>query len=133
VPKKKKPNTLPGKGFKRTKKQWENSIADHVGKFVDRLTMTDVLNGLVFAAGTYGTYKGICGLAEVSGAIPDWIKWIYGPASPFLYQLIGGSEAAKSLSELDRVILAVIGGYSMVKLAPVVIQTATSAISGAVA
>jgi len=32
-----------GRGFKRTQKQWENSFADHVGKFIDRLHVDDLL------------------------------------------------------------------------------------------
>lgn len=32
-----------GSGFKRTQKQWENSLADHIGNFGDRLTFDDLI------------------------------------------------------------------------------------------
>jgi hypothetical protein len=121
-----------GHGFRRSKKQWENSIADHLGKFVDRLTMTDVLNGIAFGAGSLATYYGITGLGAISKEIPDWLK-IISPLSPFLYQLVIPTETAKNMSESDKVILALLGGYSTIKLAPIVVQEITQAAKAAVA
>lgn len=40
---KKRKKKVPRKGFKRTEKEWEKSIAGHLGKMVDRLTVDDVL------------------------------------------------------------------------------------------
>ena len=121
-----------GKGFTRTKKQWENSFADHVGKFIDRLTFTDFLNIVAFSGGAYATYQGITKAAEVSEAIPDWLKWI-SPLSPFLYQLVIPTQIAADLSEVDKVVLALLGGYSTVKLAPVVVRAAVEAVPSVIA
>lgn len=115
-----------GRGFSRSKKQWENSIADHVGMFIDRLTFTDVLNVIAFSGGAYATYFGIQKAAEVANVIPDWLK-IISPLSPFLYQIVVPTEVAKNMSELDKVVLAMLGGYSTVRLAPIVIQATTEA------
>ena len=118
-PKKKK--SKHGKGFTRTKKQWENSFADHLGKFVDRLTFTDILNIFAFTSGAYATYWGITKAAEVSEMIPDWLRYI-APLSPFLYQITIPSDVAQKMTEMDKIVLALIGGYSTVKLAPVVVH-----------
>ena len=115
-----------GRGFKRTQKQWENSFSDHLGKFVDRLTFTDVLNIIAFSGGTYATYQGITKAAEVSEAIPDWLK-IISPLSPFLYQIVIPTEVAANMTEVDKVVLALLGGYSTVKLAPIVVRAAVEA------
>ena len=123
--KKKKVNDH-GRGFTRTKKQWENSFSDHVGKFVDRLTFTDVLNIVAFSGGAYATYQGITKAAEVSAAIPDWLK-IISPLSPFLYQIVIPTEVAANMNEVDKVVLALLGGYSTVKLAPIVVRAAVDA------
>jgi len=130
--KEKKKKSKHGEGFTRTKKQWEASFADHVGKFIDRLTFTDVLNIIAFSGGAYATYQGITKAAEVSEAIPDWLKWI-SPLSPFLYQLVIPTQIAADLSEVDKVVLALLGGYSTVKLVPVVVRAAVEAVPSAIA
>ena len=112
----KKPRSDHGRGFQRSPKQWENSIADHVGKFVDRLTFTDVLNMMAFAGGAYATYYGITKAAEVSEGIPDWFK-ILSPLSPLAYQLVIPTEVAANMTELDKIILALLGGYAVGKKA----------------
>ena len=121
-----------GRGFKRTQKQWENSFSDHLGKFIDRLTFTDVLNIIAFSGGAYATYQGITKAAEVSEAIPDWLK-IISPLSPFLYQIVVPTEVAANMTEVDKIVLALLGGYSTVRLAPIVIQATGEAVIGAVA
>jgi len=35
------------KGFKRSQKEWEASIAEHVGKFFDKMTIHDILRVLL--------------------------------------------------------------------------------------
>jgi len=125
-PKKKRPRSAHGEGFTRTKKQWENSFSDHLGKFIDRLTFTDVLNIFAFSGGAYATYKGIEAAAGVADVIPDWLKWV-SPLSPFLYQLVIPTEAAKNMNEVDKVVMALLGGYSTVKLAPIVVRAAVEA------
>jgi uncharacterized protein involved in cysteine biosynthesis len=111
-----------GTGFKRTQKQWESSAATHIGKFLDRMTTSDILNLVVFGAGAYATYKGIEAAEEVTEIIPDWLKWL-SPLSPFLYQLVIPTEIAARMSETDKIVASIIGGYSLVKLAPLVVQT----------
>lgn len=46
-----------GSGFKRTQKQWESSIADHIGNFVDRITIEHLLEILGFAGLFYTYYQ----------------------------------------------------------------------------
>jgi len=123
----KKPKNDHGRGFRRSPKQWENSIADHVGKFVDKITVTDALNIVAFAGGAYATYYGINKAAEISKGIPDWFK-ILSPLSPLAYQLVIPTEVAKAMSETDKIVLALLGGYSTVKLIPYVVPAAESAI-----
>ena len=125
--KKKKKKSKHGEGFRRTKKQWEASAADHIGKFIDRLTFTDVLNVIAFSGGAYATYKGIEGLAGIAEATPDWLQWAGTLVSPFLMQLFIPAEVAKNLNEVDKIVLALLGGYSTVKLAPVVVRAAVEA------
>jgi hypothetical protein len=110
-------------------KRWgpeSKHITDHVGRFVDRLTMSDLLNVIAFSAGAYATYFGVTKAAELSSKIPDWLK-IISSLSPFLYQIVIPSEVAKNMSETDKLVLALLGGYSTVKLAPVVVQATVSA------
>jgi len=38
------------KGFKRSQKEWEASIAEHVGKFFDKMTIHDILRVLLDAS-----------------------------------------------------------------------------------
>jgi hypothetical protein len=116
-------------------KKWgaeSKHVTDHLGRFIDRLTATDVLNLIAFGAGSFATYYGIEKAADVSKAIPDWLK-IISPLSPFLYQITIPTEVAKNMNETDKIILALLGGYSTVKLAPIVISEVTAAIKGAVA
>lgn len=43
----------PRKGFKRSRKEWEKSIAGHIGKFIDRLSAEDVTKLAMFGVSTY--------------------------------------------------------------------------------
>lgn len=110
-----------GSGFHRTPRQWENSIATHIGKFVDRMTTSDILNLIIFGAGSYATYRGLEAAKATAEAIPDWLKFL-SPLSPFLYQLVIPTETARNMTDVDKIIFSLIGGYSMIKLAPVVVQ-----------
>ena len=42
----------PNKGFKRSEKEWEESIAGHIGKFVDKLTLDEITRVSLFLTGT---------------------------------------------------------------------------------
>jgi len=42
----------PNKGLTRTKKEWEESFAGHIGKLIDRTSLDDVLRLILFAGGT---------------------------------------------------------------------------------
>jgi len=128
----KKKKSKHGEGFKRTKKQWENSAAAHIGKFLDRMTTSDLLNLVAFGTGAYATYFGITKAADISAVIPDWLK-IISPLSPFLYQIVIPTEVAANLSETDKIVLALIGGYSTVKLAPIIVRAAVEAAPSVIA
>lgn len=45
------------KGFSRSKKEWEESIATHIGKFIDRLTMKDLIELGLMGGLAYAGYK----------------------------------------------------------------------------
>jgi len=47
----------PNKGFTRTQREWEESIAGHIGRFLDRLTGEDLQNILITAGITYMGWK----------------------------------------------------------------------------
>lgn len=64
-----------GRGFKRTNKQWENSFADHVGKFIDRLSMRDVLYGLTFLGTAFTVHQ----FLPKAPSIWPLDKWQIGP------------------------------------------------------
>lgn len=51
--KKKKPR----KGFTRSKKEWEETIAEHIGKFIDKLTLKDVTEAALMGGLAYLGYK----------------------------------------------------------------------------
>ena len=46
-------STRKPKGFKRSQKEWEASIAEHMGKFFDKLTTQDLIKLAAICAGTY--------------------------------------------------------------------------------
>ena len=41
------------KGFRRSQKQWEESTAEHIGKFIDKITINDIMKGSAFLGGAY--------------------------------------------------------------------------------
>ena len=41
------------KGFRRSKKEWEESVSLHVGKFIDKLTMDDLVKLSMFFTATW--------------------------------------------------------------------------------
>ena len=109
----------------------EKQLPEPIRRFLNRLTVTDAMNLIAFGAGSYATYKGITGLADITEIIPDWLK-IISPLSPFLYQIVIPSEAAKKLTEVDKISLALLGGYSTVKLVPRLAEISTEALQAAV-
>jgi len=75
VSKKKKPN----KGFKRTQKEWEKSIAGHIGKAIDTGKIPDYLINAGLAYLGYETFQ-------------DWRGLLFGPIA--LKLATGGNLAA---------------------------------------
>lgn len=57
----------PAKGFKRTRKEWEETLATHMGKFIDRLTPDDALLMSLGAWGALHTQTLHGGLATMLG------------------------------------------------------------------
>jgi len=45
--------TKKAKGFRRSQKQWEESTAEHIGKFIDKITINDIMKGSAFLGGAY--------------------------------------------------------------------------------
>lgn len=101
VKEKKKKNDH-GRGFKRTKKQWENSVADHIGKFVDKLTLRDVLYGLTFAGTAFTVYH----LLPKAPSIYPEGKW---QIAPFVY-------ADKEVAQVCWVAESMAAAYMLLKL-----------------
>jgi len=115
-----------GRGFKRTQKQWENSFSDHLGKFIDRLTFTDVLNIAAFSATAITTYRTVSFLAEQEWK-PEWWQTALGLAVFPMGMLAGALsvEGAKSMDEMDKIAVSILAGYGTIKLAPMVTQLLT--------
>jgi len=47
----------PKKGFSRSQKAWEESIAAHIGKFIDKLTLKDVTEAGLMIGLAYAGYQ----------------------------------------------------------------------------
>jgi len=47
----------PRKGFTRSKKEWEESVSGHIGKFIDRINFKDIPNILMYGGCGYYGYK----------------------------------------------------------------------------
>jgi len=95
LPKKKR------KGFSRSKKQWEESIARHIGKFIDNLKGEDLLN--LISAGICA-YAGFNAAKQLGG---DDIQAVSGAGSGIIaYQLaksmnlIAGASGTAYLASL---------------------------------
>lgn len=102
------------KGFSRSPKEWEQSIAGHLGKIIDKMTVTDIFNILVFGSTAFVTYEG---LEAASKELPYWDFLQYlAPFSPFLYQWKAVQTGAKNLRFEHKVALSLMSGYGSIKL-----------------
>jgi len=52
-----KKHRKPRKGFTRSAKEWEKSIATHIGKFIDNLTLKDVTEAALMGGLAYLSYE----------------------------------------------------------------------------
>lgn len=119
------PKKKPRKGFTRSKKDWEESVAGHIGRFVDKLTVNDVLNLTVFGAVGVSTYYGIGIVGEQQPH--DWLHHLitFGPMAPFYkYFESLGIETAKNMTFEQKVLISILAGYGAVKLPSIIAQTA---------
>lgn len=91
-----------GRGFKRTKKQWENSFSDHLGKFLDRLSMRDVLYGLTFLGMSFTVHQI---LPKAESIMPPG-KW---QIAPFVY-------ADREVAEICWIAESMAAAYLLLKL-----------------
>jgi len=114
----------------RSQKEWEKSIASHIGKFIDKLTPTDLMNLAVFGASSYVAYTAIKAM-EVA-EYPAWFDAL-ALVSPvaFIWQnlLKISTKGAKMLTPEQQIASAMIIGYGTLKLPSVVVQTAPSIIA----
>ena len=69
------------KGFTRSKKEWEKSIAGHIGKLVDKLTAKDLIDISLNVGLAYAGYQ----------VFKDWKGALFGPISLKLAQVEGGT------------------------------------------
>lgn len=101
VKEKKKKNDH-GRGFKRSEKQWGNSIADHIGKFIDKLTLRDILYGVSFMAGAF----------MVHTLLPkneNWLKRDTWQIAPFVY-------VDRETAENVWIAESLVGSYMLLKV-----------------
>lgn len=114
----------PRKGFKRSAKEWEETIAAHIRKFIDRLSVNDILNLLAFGSATYAAYMGIEAIEKVSESVDlSALLLTLSPAlTPFvpyiLYKKVDGK-----ISTAEKIIPSILAGYAVIKLGPSIIQT----------
>lgn len=106
--KQKKPN----KGFERTNKEWEQSIAGHIGKFIDGLRVPDVIELILYGGLAYLGY-------EASGRKPIGLLW--GPVSFRLATTMGGTPPVSQIAGL-----ASLGMLGLAFVAPAEIPIKTS-------
>ena len=78
-----------GRGFKRTKKQWENSFCDHVGKIIDNLDANQIMKIVAWASGSYLIFTTVKAAREIpmvraAGTIASKIEEIFlgAPLAP---------------------------------------------------
>ena len=112
------------KGFKRSAKQWEESIATHIGKFIDRLTVNDILNVLAFGSASFAAYMGIEAIEKVADSVDlSALLLTLSPAlTPFVPYILF-KKADGKISPAGKIIPSILAGYAVVKLGPSVIQT----------
>jgi len=124
LPKKKR------KGLSRSQKQWEESIAAHIGKFIDKLTLTDVMNIAVFGASSYVAYTSIKDIEKAK--FPMWLNAlsIISPVG-FIWKglLEISSVGAQMMTEEQKIATSLMAGYAALKLPSVVVQQAPSIIA----
>ena len=46
-------HTRKRKSFTRSNKEWEESITGHIGKFIDKITVDEIMKGSAFLGGAY--------------------------------------------------------------------------------
>ncbi|GAH96748.1 unnamed protein product [marine sediment metagenome] len=123
----------PRKGFTRSQKEWEETIAAHIGKFIDKLTVTDVMNVAVFCSSSYVAYTTIKHMARAE--YPTWFEALklVSPAAFIWGNLMQiSSVGAELMTEEQKIASALMIGYGTLKLPSVVVSTAP-AIAKAVA
>lgn len=91
-----------GSGFKRSKKQWENSVGDHIGKFIDRLSVRDILYGLTFLGMSFTIHQL---LPKAESIMPQGLWQI----APFVY-------AERNVAEVCWVAESMAAAYMLLKL-----------------
>lgn len=124
LPKKKR------KGFSRSQKQWEESVAAHIGKFIDKLTLTDVMNIAVFGSASYVAYTSIKAIEKAE--YPMWLNAL-AVISPVGFIWKGLFEistmGARMMTEEQKIATSLMAGYAALKLPSVVVQAAPSIIA----
>lgn len=113
------------KGFSRSAKEWEESIAGHLGKFIDKLTLTDIMNIAAFASTSYLSYTAIKKIEKAE--FPAWLNALafLSPVGYIWKTLLEiSSTGAQMMSEEQKIATSLLAGYTALKLPSVVVQTA---------
>lgn len=108
-----------GRGFERTKKQWENSISDHVGKIIDNIDANQVMKFAAWAAGAYLIWDTAKKAREIpviqaAGTIASWVETFFlgAPLAPPPAEM---TEADKMKADFEWALAAMVGSYVMVE------------------
>jgi len=78
-----------GRGFRRSRKQWEASFADHIGEFIDKIQLSDIQRTMAIAAGTYSIHR-------LMSWTPVWVLL------PLPYELKGPGDGKEPENEQQR-------------------------------
>ena len=97
-------STRKRKGFVRSQKEWEESLAEHLGKFADKLTVSELTKVAAIAAGTYG----------IKRLIDNPVIWFL---SPLALMLRVGDESDRWIFSFFSSYLIVEHGLDIIKLA----------------
>lgn len=125
---------MTGKKPKKEKKPfWKKQgpemqrIYDHLGRFIDRLSLTDVMNLAAFGASSYMAYTAIKEIEKAE--YPLWVEAlaVVSPVGYIWKNLLQlSTTGAKMLTEEQKIAAAFMAGYATLKLPSVVVQGAVA-------
>lgn len=123
----------PRKGFTRSQKEWEESIAAHIGRFIDRLSVRDVVYGVTFGLGAWHVYnlipKKVWVIENPKTGEKKYVSMSWGGYCPYGYHCY---EEETDRFMLPHAAMACLGTYMLMKTDVSDIVGAFSKIAGAI-